>query len=50
MVLVEGSIDSVQKSAQEGPIFATPNNIMAELPRFELLPEQFLSKHCRDMD
>ena len=38
-----------QKLAQEGPIFATANNIMAELPRFELLPQQFLSQHCKDL-
>jgi hypothetical protein len=34
-----------QKLAQQGPIFVTPENVLAEMGNFGLLPEQLVGRH-----
>lgn len=39
-----------QKLAAQGPIFVTPENVLAEMAAFGLLPQQLLGRHTKQIE
>jgi hypothetical protein len=39
-----------QKLAKEGPVFVTPENVLSEMGKYGLLPEQFAGRHTKKLE
>ena len=47
--LAQRLVQFCQKLSQQGPVFVTPENILAEMGPFGLLPEQFIGRYTKEL-